>query len=361
MGRIIKIVCLSILFLLFSEKGYTNMASPHIRGSNISEAYSSKDIDIISEHISVFFINFHQVQFTVTYNIKTDREGKQIPLIFDTMTDRYIDNSDFKVWIDDIEIPTLKIPSTYEDANALQWIDSLDRHLSYPKNNVPNIIGLKYFEADIAAGEHTIRVQYTAVANTFLGNKVTEYNINYNLKPARYWRSFGTLDIEINTNNLQGTFTSDLSGKESEIKENITHWHFNKLPQDDFSIEYKPNISTLGKIAIAISPEGFSFIFIAIFIFFHIRYILKYREKNRAKRFSPVVFVGGVLIPLIYCFIFMFCYSLVDIFIGEHATGRHGYIFLIFLLFPFLAIGYTLISFIIDSYKKYRLQKKSNL
>lgn len=357
--RVRTILLYAILFALSHPMGYANMASPEIRGSNTSEAYSSRDIDILSEHISIFFTDFYQVKFTITYNIRTDRDGKQIPLIFDTMTDRYGEKGEFKVWVDDTEIPILNIPSTYENPNALVWIDSIDKHLRYPKNDVPNIIGLKYFEVDIPAGEHTIKVEYTAIAGVSLWRKVKEYDINYNLKPARYWRSFGTLDIEINTNGLKGSFSTNLSGDDTEIKEAITYWHFDELPQDDLKISYKPDTSTLAKAAIAIGPEGFSLIFILILISLNIVYLLKYRSRNIGKRFSPVVIIGGLIVPFIYCIIFMYCYSLVDWIIGDYASERHGYTFFVFFLYPFMVIGYMCILFIIDSCKKHILQKKS--
>lgn len=362
MVRILKIVTLSILFILFAtEKGYSNMASPDIRGSNMSEGYSSRDIDIISEYISVYFVDFDKVKFTVTYNIRTDRDGKQIPFIFDTMTELYVYGDEiFKVWVDDVEVQVKNIPSSYEDPDALVWIDSLDRHLSYPKDNVPNIIGLKYFEADIPSGEHTIRVEYTARAYISFGGKITTYSVSYNLEPARYWRSFGTLDVEINTNNLKGTFSSNLSGNYSELEGVISHWHYDELPQGNFIINYIPDISGLGKIAVIIAPEGFSLLFFAILIFFNIKYLLRYRNKNRTKRFSPFVIAGGLVVPLLYCFIFMLCYPLVDLMIGDHASGWHGYTFLIFIIYPFLVIGYLPILFIIDSFRKYQLRKKDN-
>ena len=90
--------------------------------------------------------------FTVIYTINSDRAGKQIPLIFDTMIDVSQDDG-VRVWVDDKEAEVSKVPSSYENKAALSWIDSLDNHLLYSQENVPNLIGLKYFEVDLSEGE----------------------------------------------------------------------------------------------------------------------------------------------------------------------------------------------------------------
>ncbi|MFG5858376.1 MAG: hypothetical protein ACLTWE_06240 [Dysgonomonas mossii] len=74
-------------FIIAYVSASANMASPWIGGNPMSEAYSSKDIDILHESLHVRIIDFYTAKYTVIYTIKSDRAGKQIPLIFDTMTD----------------------------------------------------------------------------------------------------------------------------------------------------------------------------------------------------------------------------------------------------------------------------------
>jgi len=354
-----RLVILITLFTLYTSV-YANMSSPIHKGDITSEAYSSKDIDILHEHLLITFIDFYTVKFTVIYRIKSDREGKQIPMIFDTMTNRYAEDGSFSVWLDNQTIPVLRIPSTYENPNALQWIDSLDNNLRYPKEDVPNIIGLKYFETDLTKGEHTIHVEYTAQAEVDNWDLIKKFKIQYNLKPARYWRSFGSLDVEINTSNIKGIFETNISS-DSILTSPVTHLHFTELPQDELIISYKPEISWLSKMLIKLTPEGLFLILSILLISFHIYFIIRYRIKNPNKRFSPVVIAGSIMAPFIYWVLYLISCSLTNLIIGKYASGRAEYIIFIFFFFLMLMPIYLVIVLIIDNIKKKRLQIKKDI
>lgn len=351
----LKKISVFILFLGLYIQGYANMASPYIKGDVTSEAYSSRDIDIISEHIKVAILNVYQSKFTVEYTIRTDRQGWQIPLIFDTQTNSYNLN-DFTVWVDGKEVSVSSVPSTYDNPRALQWVDSLDNHLRYPQENVPNIIGLKYFEANLSIGVHTIRVEYTVNAEQYLGNPVKEFSLNYNLKPARFWRSFGTLDIEIDATVLEYEYETNLS--DTIVRAPVSHWHFTELPQDEFTIRYTPKTGGFAKIVKGIGAESIFVILSLLLIGFHIYWIIRYRKANLKKKFSPVVIAGSILLPLICCLIFMLSYSIVDAAIGEYASGRHGYTFFIFFFYPIAMPIYWLIMWLIDRVVKEKVASR---
>lgn len=341
----LKKISVFILLLCLYMQGHANMASPYIKGDVTSEAYSSRDIDIIGEHIKVTILNVYQSKFTVEYTIKTDRQGRQIPLIFDTKTNRY-DLNDFTVWVDSEKVPVSSVPSTYDDPKALLWVDSLDNHLRYPQENVPNIIGLKYFETNLSIGIHTIRVEYTVNAEQYLGKPVKEFSLNYNLKPARFWRSFGTLDIEIDATALNNGYETNLS--DTIVRASVSHWHFTELPQDEFTIKYTPRVGVFARMAKGLGAESLFVILSLLLIGFHIYRTIRYRKTNLKKRFSPVVIAGSILLPLICCLIFILSYSIVDAVIGEYASRRHGYTFLIFFFYPIAIPVYWLIMWFID-------------
>lgn len=342
------LITLTTFFLLYTS-AHANMSSPVLRGDITSEAYSSKDIDILYEHLQITIIDFYTAKFVVTYLIKSDREGKQIPLIFDTMTNSYTEDG-FHVWLNNESIPVSKIPSTYDNPNALAWIDSLDTHLAYPKNDAPDIIGLKYFEVDLVKGEHTIRVEYTAHTIVNKWKPLESYEINYNLKPARYWRSFGKLDIEINTSDIKGIFKTNID-KDSILSGTVTHLHFSEIPKDELIISMTPQTGWFTNVMMGIGASGLFCTFALIVIALHIYFTLRYRQRNPDKRFSPIVIGGSLLVPFLCCCIFIFSYSLLDLIIGEYASGRHGYIFLIFILYPISTPIYFVVIWLIDRIK----------
>ncbi len=342
----------SILFFAISVCSYANMSSPWIKGSITSEAYSSKDIDIIKENIHIKLIDLYKAEFKVVYTVKSDRQGLQIPLVFDTMTDDANDGS-FNVWVDNVEIPVSNIPSTYDDLHALQWIDSLDSHLRYSQDDIPNLIGLKYFEVDLPKGVHTIRVEYIAAADIYLGNSIKEFSFKYNLEPARYWRSFKDLHVIVDASILDGLAEVDLLDK-TEFT-GVKEWHFSELPQNIITISYVPNVSWLARFLVALSPTGLAIILTLAFIALHVYLVLRYRIKNPLKKISPIVIVGSILVPFIYCCLFIFAYDFVDWVIGDSASGRHGYLFFVFFMYPIFVMFYMAIIWFVDKCKKSKL------
>src|SRR5476649_1747711 len=87
-----------ILFLvLISRLCFANMSSPYGEGTKVSSVFSSRNIDILSERIWVTVDRkFETAHYVVEYNISTDTDGRQIPLLFYAVN--YHDG--FKVLVD---------------------------------------------------------------------------------------------------------------------------------------------------------------------------------------------------------------------------------------------------------------------
>ncbi len=100
-----------------------------------------------------------------------------------------------------------------------------------------------------------IRVEYIAEATRYLGGAVTEFIYNYNLEPARYWRSFGDLHIKVDASEIGTVIETDLPDSPPSF-ETLKEWHFTKLPQDTFTLSYTPEVSKFASLLIAIEGGG---------------------------------------------------------------------------------------------------------
>ena len=320
---------------LFGQSAEANMSSPILKGSTSNSVFSSKDIDILSEKIFIRIDKELQTaKFTVEYNIRSDSSGKQIPLVF--ITQDFKDS--FYVWLDDKEINIRNIEEEHFDTSSFLGLSN-----TYGRTD------LKYFEVNIEKGIiHKVRVEYIAAAWIDSGDWIRQYSFRYSLEPAKYWRSFGSLEIIVEQEGEVRQITTNLGQpNEKEIK-SINTWTFNELPDDYFEISFKPALNYFAKILLAISPIGLWFIATIILVIVHLYFTLLYRRKNIAKKFSPVVIVGSIIIPFLSLLSFMFSFYLIDIVIGEHASQRHGYIFLIFIFYPIFVSFYWLLPLIVD-------------
>lgn len=346
---------------MLGQISLANMASPVRPGTYSSAAFSSNQIDILKEKIIVTVdSNFKTASFIIEYYIHTDRDGKQIPFLFHAVD--YKD--DFKVWIDDQAVVISDVPSGFRDiSNSLfsdfsgSIRDNNEVVIKWDDNTgiVYNFSDLKYFETSFKKGEHKIRVEYTAYAWTDIGNWVKEYSFRYSLSPAKHWKSFGTLEIILNSGNLHNQITTNIGQPQSGNLESISVWTFDKLPAEYFNINYIPQLSFFANVMLSIGTDGLTILFALIIILLHILFIINYRKNNPLKKYSPVLIIGGIIIPfMILCFN-VYSYELIDNIIGEDAGNYHGYIFLIMFLYPLFMPIYFLLMWLIDKLSRRKL------
>lgn len=345
-----------------------NMSSPFREGTKSGTAFSSRDINILSEDIQIIIDKkFETAKFTIEYTIESEVAGKQIPLLF--FAQDYKDS--FIVSVNDKLVEIINVPDEYIDGDNSPFSKYSNVFINgyskqYKKDQVViywerfsgvvcNLSDLKYFESDIAKGVHKIRVQYTAKVWTDLSEWVKQYTFTYSLTPAKYWKSFGTLHINVQQQGeVKQLFTNLGQPIEKTYFANNT-WTFNKLPDNYLAMSYSPNISSLARALITITPLGLSMFVAIVLLAIHVFFVISYRKRNIGKQYSSVVIVGSLLLPFLILLSYMFSYDLIDYTIGEEAGRHHGYVFIAILLYPILLSAYWRIVWLIDRQQKRKL------
>ncbi|MBK7213278.1 MAG: hypothetical protein IPH88_08340 [Bacteroidales bacterium] len=351
---------LFIILILTGQLCFANMGTPIREGTLSGSAISSRDIDIVRETIHLKIDkDFKTAFYQIEYHIKTDIAGKQIPLLF--LAKDYKGN--FTVWVDDQKVKLIDIPEEYKttakspferfsgtferayqegESETVEISWQKDRGFSYRLND------LKYFETDLSEGEHIVRVEYTADVWTDVSDWIKEYSFRYSLSPAKYWKSFGSLEITIDASDFNSNVTTNLGQASQGNPDSIAVWNFSKLPGDYIQVSSKPKISRFADAMIAIDPFGLTVIFALLISLLHLLGIIKYRRSKPAKRYSWVVISGSVLIPFLILVFYIMSYDFIDSAIGEAAGRFHGYTFLVILLYPLILLIYWGLMWLID-------------
>lgn len=361
---------LGIIIILFQTQVYANMANPLIEGTLGGRPFVSEYVDVIHEDLFIKIDkDFEYASFNVKYHINSSKNGFQIPFLF--YASEYSDS--FSVKVDGIEVDINDIPYDFKVSENTKFKDfsyffespSDNDYSSDLSEDSPSggfnitLHNMIYFETDIPKGKHVIEVNYRAIKWTDTWEWVNDYSFRYALSPAKYWKSFGTLNIKVDATNLGEELTSNLGPpKDGELK-SIAEWEFDKLPTEILQINFTPKISKTAQTLINITPRGLAYITGGILAILHLLIVIWYRKKNQLKRFSLAVIVGSILIPLIFLISWMNYYNVIDFFIGEHAGGSHGYTFFVMLLYPVIMPIYWLIYWFIDKRVKkiYALQQ----
>jgi len=348
------------------------MASPIRHGTSSSTAISSKEINILEEKIYVTIdSNFETARFIVDYYIYADKSGKQIPLLFDAADYK----GDFKIFVDDKAIELQDISDVYKKISNTPFdnftnsfktddydstLDVIEIKWDETSTSEYRIGDLKYFETELTKGEHHIHVEYIAKAWTDVSGWAKIYSFRYSLSPAKFWKSFGDLEITIDATESRKSIATNLGKQNFGKLDSIAIWNFTKLPADFIKIEYNPKLSKLSQILISIDAFGLMLVFGFLLTIIHILIIIKHRKNNLDKKFSLVVIIGSLIIPFIVLLSLMFFYDLIDNTIGKDAGRHHGYTFLSVLFYPLVMPIYWIFTFLIDKITQTIYKKKQN-
>lgn len=345
------------------------MASPVREGTLTSSAFSSRDIDILKEKIDLTIDkDFKTGFFKIEYIIRSDSGGIQIPLLFYAAD--YKDG--FSVSVDGKETELLNIPAEYLSSSG-SGINKFSRFSdSFTESgvktgtvtifweegsgNVYELSDLKYFETGLTKGEHVIKVEYTADAWLNLKDWIKEYSFRYSLSPAKHWRSFDSLIVNVNSKAFYSNISTNLGEPAAGNLNSSAEWVFTKIPAEFLIVNYSPHISGFATALINLGPTNLTAIFSFVIILIHILFIMIFRKNNPSKKFSWIVMIGSFIIPLLILLFYIYSFYIIDSAIGPEAGKHHGYTFLVIIVYPLIVPVYWFLMWITD-----RIIKKRSL
>jgi len=357
--RVVRRILLPVFFLAVAVAAQANMASPYHNGTMSGTAFSSRSVDILSEHIRIRVTKrFDQARFDIVYTIHCDRSGMQIPLLFVAKDFR----DSFSVRVDGLPVPATAGSGPVQGNPAFpflqqglpykldKWVDWNDHH-----GEVYRLMDLRYFEAALDSGRHEIRVSYNAKAWIDGSGWVNRSSLNYSLAPARYWKSFGQLEVRLELEGDPGGVTTNLGTPREGAIGAASTWAFDSIPADYIRIVNVPRLGAGAKLLLRITPDGIALGFGTIFALIHLRLTLRYRRRHPAKHWSAVAIIGSLIVPLLMYIVELFAYPFVDMMLEPAASGQHGgYYILVILLYPFVVVPYGIFVLIVDVlYRRY--------
>ena len=343
------------LCLLLPLSLHANMANPDILGSRIAEPILGRHVDILSETLRVRLPEYELAEWEVIYEVEVDSAGLQVPFLFVALNLE----EDFHVWLDGKELALQDIPDEL-DLSDPKWatlkygFSELENgEMEFPEiiwgnhNERPYLSELTYFEADLDSGRHQFRVTYRATARVSRFGYVKDYRYRYALAPARGWRSFGNLRVELDNTPLRMQLSSNLGEPQSGSIDSAATWLFSRLPeQNDLEFRFDPELDGVARFALRVGPFGWGTIATIIMILIHFFLVFRRLRKNPYRGTPSFRAIGGaalvgILSTLAFLFAPQFTYSL----IGEHATGTFGYwFFLAFFAGIAVLVGYMILA-----------------
>jgi hypothetical protein len=248
---------LFILFIILLQmQVYANMANPVKQGTFGGRPFVSKYVDVIHENLFIKIDkDFEFASFNVTYYIHSSIDGFQIPFLF--IASDYLDS--FTITIDGKKVSIQDIPDEFEVPENTKFKDfsyffeppSYDDYshvtvdLSSKGGRVFDLNQMIYFETDITKGRHVIEVNYKATKWTHKLKKGNEFSFRYALSPAKYWKSFGTLNIKVDASECAKELTSNLGQPKNGNLRLLAEWDFDHLPVEMLQINYMPYSNTI--------------------------------------------------------------------------------------------------------------------
>jgi len=352
-------ITFTIWAILLSQLAWANMASPVEEGTLPASPFISQHVDILRETMRILpDARFETARFEIEYHLRAHRPGRQVPLLFYASEYR----EQFRIWVDGREIQLSEVPGAYDTLEGAPFADfdylfapgSGQESVQVAINDSPLegfsvvLADLKFFAADLSEGEHLIRVEY--VANRWVDHSgwINQYSFRYALSPAKYWKSFGELEITLDASAFPGSITTNLGAPATGDLQSIAVWQFSSLPVQVLRINYQPAMPPIARTLLAISPLGLTIFAAILFLLLHLLAMRAFRRAHPENRFSGVMIVGSIAAPLLVLLVYVFSFSLIDLFIGPAASRNHGYTFLAVAFYPLLLLGYWTAMWLVD-------------
>jgi hypothetical protein len=342
------------------------MANPVTEGTLPTRPFVSQYVDITHEDLYITLdSNFEQAEIVAVYHIKASKEGLQTPFLF--YASEFLDA--FTVHLDGQEIEDNGIPNDgFSEGASYEDFDHLFSHnTSDYRNEVLLEVGphhgfyirqedMLFFNADIPKGRHTIKVTYKATKWTDGWEKVNTYSFRYALSPAKYWKSFGTLDIHLDARACRYELSTNIpESPKGDINQQMI-WHLDSLPTDVLQIIYEPEIDPKAQFLMDAGPTNLAWLTFLILAALHSVIIYLYRKKYPGTKYSLVVILGSIVISWLFLYSGYKYNTLIYEYLGNHA-GQRGYDFFVFLAYPIVLLVYWPLMWGIDKFLVRRIRK----
>jgi hypothetical protein len=295
--------------------GSANMSNPVSRGTLGASSFCANHVDILRETIKIVFDKSGKnAKYEIEYQIQSDSSGVQIPLLFYAYDLEYnhrgMFREDFRVWVDGEQIETFHLPQDFATLNGAAWA-SYDQVFhqyidSYISDSIPKMIvylpdgesdelrpipvsDLRYFETDIASGQHTIRVTYSAKPWENRIDYIKGIWYRYALSPAKTWRSFGELEVTVDSRAcdtmIVGDVFTNLGPPTSGKLKSVATWKFSSIPVSVIELRLVPHLSDRTQFLLRMRPFGF--LIAGSVLMFLLQFFLMWLHRRR--RFVRVI------------------------------------------------------------------------
>lgn len=345
-----KKVILAIIFNLYCFISFSNSASPYIDGTKTTTINTTKELTILNEKL---FIqpnrDFTQSKFHIEYSIKAEKDLKNIPIVFIALN--YL--SEFDVKLDGKKIQFIHFDS--DSINDIEYfskkfsgLSSFDTKCRCSMINFNEAEGrfyfvkdLKYYTIDLSKGTHKITVEYLAKKTIDLREKIKLHFFNYSLYPARFWKSFGCLEVVLDLSKCNKELKCNL-GKIRLNKNRKASWKFDKLPKENIILSYQSKPSYWASFFLKLDVTPIGLIFSIILMLLHLYIIRWFAKRNKSILTFLSTYLGVLFVPFLFIWCFIYAEDLIDFTIGSEASRRGSAHYLIFIL-PLIYFAYFIL------------------
>jgi hypothetical protein len=231
---------LSLLFVLICTTSIlANMAAPSQGGNSVSEPTGVKNVSILHERLTIDFTQLGDenvklgsrfIDVEATYEIDNPANIQNLDLVFVIASE----SDNFQFFLDEAEVKTEAISnSEFGDKNT--W--KLPRETPYDGKNIMynpyngNLKSAK-FSLNLSKGKHFLKAKYKAKPTVHQAVGLTKgWQFAYSLAPARDWKSFGGLEMNVKIPNNWKFF----SNLKLEQTGDVLSGKFNEIPADFFA------------------------------------------------------------------------------------------------------------------------------
>ncbi len=189
-----------LILLLLQLPAWANMAAPWDEGDVAGEPSATlAEVELVREDLTFDFTPLAQsgpVRVTARYQVRNTGEPHQLELVFVAPGAKNVTVLHQQNEIPFELAPLKEVPPGWQPPDSAPSMDGQTRPVAYHSDE--RLKGA-HFEVPLVAGEQAIEVSYQVSAPVYhpSGQPYREHQFAYILAPARQWKSFGELKLEL--------------------------------------------------------------------------------------------------------------------------------------------------------------------
>lgn len=331
-----------------------------LTGSSINLGILNKNIDLLAGSMTVTFgKDFEDATVETRYHIRANESGRMIPILF---TDDLIYGGQ-EAMLDGVPMELVFGDSDYYEKevaknfrfNLAEDMELWGYYSEYDDGGITKHFRYlpTYFEAEFEEGlEYIITVKIFPKPHIFYNRVINDQYYKLSFRPSEKWNSTKDFIVKIDASEFLSTHKEEIIKVENDVltsSDPVKSWSLSSLASGSTEVSFTPFVPKNKVWLTNLNPVWPASVITLLLIVLNRWLVKTFRRRNNTVRFNIWVWLGALVIPMIFLILILDYQDIVRPLVSEFAN-KTGALYVVFfmVMYPILVIAYGFYMYRMD-------------